>query len=314
MNKILIKLTFTLLILTLSLSAESQSDKRDYVWIFGHDSRPPAGIESFRFDFNAGSSPDSIKGLSPLSFGGNNASICDKDGNLLYYTNGCHIAGADYQILPNGSELNPGPFITEFLMDTCSDYRSIQEVMFLDDPGVLGSHYLLHKTIVLRENQNSYMDLKYTYIDGSLNNGIGDVTTKNNRLFSNDTKFLFSYTTAINKSNSRDWWIVSLLEDNLIYIISLDSSGFRLVKEIILETDFGEDSSGGGTAKFSPDGTRFAFHNYLDDLHIYDFDRETGEMTNHRCLNVTDERNFSALEWSPNSCLLYTSPSPRDRG
>ena len=174
-----------------------------------------------------------------------------------------------------------------------------------DSPGNLENHYLLHKTIVPRENQNSYMDLKYTYIDGLLNNGLGDVIAKNINILTPDTRLFASYSTAIQHENNLDWWIVHLEENNQLYVISLDADGFELIHEIPLETIFGEDSSAGGTAKFSSDGTKFTFHNFHDDLHIYDFDRGTGEMTNHRYLNVTDVRNFSALEWSPNSRFIY---------
>ena len=79
-SKILL-LIYTLL--GFSIDVEAQSDKRDYVWLFGHDSRTPEGVESYRFDFNNGSSPDSIRGLLPIQFLGNNASICDREGNLL---------------------------------------------------------------------------------------------------------------------------------------------------------------------------------------------------------------------------------------
>ena len=146
----MLKAFFILLLLTLSLAAESQSDKRDYVWLFSNNTLADEGKEAYLFDFNDnGNVVQSFQNGTPLEFSGNNASICDREGNLLYYTNGCHIAGADHQILPNGSGLNPGPFITEFLMDTCSDYRSIQEVLFLEDPRVSENHYLLHKTICL---------------------------------------------------------------------------------------------------------------------------------------------------------------------
>jgi hypothetical protein len=41
-------------------------------------------------------------------------------------------------------------------------------------------------------------------------------------------------------------------------------------------------SSASGTAKFSPDGTKYAIYNYYDQLHVYDFDRETGHLSNHQ--------------------------------
>ena len=79
-SKILL-LTYTLL--GFSINAKAQSDKRDFVWINGYDFTPDyQGNDIFLFDFNKGSSPHLNIG-PPLSFNGNNTSICDKDGNLL---------------------------------------------------------------------------------------------------------------------------------------------------------------------------------------------------------------------------------------
>ena len=111
--------------LGLSISAEAQNDKRDYVWFGGFFGN------NYLFDFNNGSSPQDIRDVIPISFLGNNASICDKDGNLLYYTNGCHVVGRNHQILPNGSGLNDGDWITQFRGDTCSFYPTTQDILCL---------------------------------------------------------------------------------------------------------------------------------------------------------------------------------------
>ena len=86
-------------LLGFSTTAKAQRDKRDYVWINGYDfTSEYQGNDNFIFNFNNGSSPKLTTGL-PLSFSGNNTSICDKDGNLLLYSNGCHIADANNNII-----------------------------------------------------------------------------------------------------------------------------------------------------------------------------------------------------------------------
>ena len=106
-------LTF-IVIFSLSITAGAQSDKRDYVWLFSNNSTSASGNEAYGFDFNT-KGPNYLKnyqGVIPIEFTGNNASICDKNGKLLYYTNGCHVVGRDHKILPNGSDLNYGEWIT----------------------------------------------------------------------------------------------------------------------------------------------------------------------------------------------------------
>jgi len=300
---------FTLIIiLSLGLPAEAQNDKRDYVWLFGHDSRPTEGFESYRFDFNKGSNPDSVRGLLPIRFGGNNASICDRDGNLLYYTNGCHVVGRNHQILPNGSDLNYGEWIQEYRGDTCSFYPTTQDILILPDPADEDNHYVIHKTIEGEDlDYNSFL---YSYIDGAENNGFGEVKQKAENIFP-DIKFLYSYLTAVPHENNNGWWIIQVDEDEMIYSILLNENGFNFLHTTVIPTSFVENSNGSGAAKLSPDGSLYVFYNAYDDLHLYDFDRETGKLTNHRYLLIDEFPDniarFSSVEWSPNSRFIYIS-------
>lgn len=75
-------------------------------------------------------------------------------------------------------------------------------------------------------------------------------------------------------------------------------------------------STASGMSKFSPDGTKYALFNYVDQLHIYDFNRETGLLTNHKKIYVypkekinPNDQRFNGIEWSPNSRFIYASSS-----
>ena len=71
------------------LSLESQS-KQDYYWPFGIRTRP------FQFDFNNKPfEPTNREGFN--DFDQMNASICTKDGELLFYTNGCSIINKQHE-------------------------------------------------------------------------------------------------------------------------------------------------------------------------------------------------------------------------
>ena len=286
--------------LGLSISAEAQSDKRDYVWFGGFFGN------NYLFDFNNGSSPQDIKNVIPISFLGNNASICDREGNLLYYTNGCHVVGRDHQILPNGSGLNDGDWITQFRGDTCSFYPTTQDILILPDPGNEDNHYIIHKPIELGDPR--FKSLRYSYIESI--NSMGRITDKGIEIIP-DIVSNFSYLTACPHLNNEDWWIVDIDESELIYSILLSAQGFETIQTTKLPTNFVENSSGSGTTKFSPDGNTFAFYNAYDDLHLYDFERATGEFSNHRYLIIEefpdDVARFSSVEWSPNSRFIYVS-------
>jgi len=183
------------------------AQKEDYVWLNGYNYDTfIEGNESFIFDFKNGSSPKSAQGVIPIAFFGNNASICDKNGNLLFYTNGCHVVDSNHEIMPNGSDLNNGIWVQEFMQDTCGAYTGTQNITIINDPNSETGYYILHKT---REYDGEifFNNINYSYIEKELNNGFGDVTEKNIKIIE-DTEILSSYLTCIKHSNSLNHWII----------------------------------------------------------------------------------------------------------
>ncbi|MBL7792692.1 MAG: hypothetical protein JNK77_10235, partial [Saprospiraceae bacterium] len=69
-----------------------QREKRDYIWLLGYDSNPQ--ILTFggtRIDFNA-SPPTVAYEYRDMNFEAAATSICDAQGNLLFYSNGIYVA------------------------------------------------------------------------------------------------------------------------------------------------------------------------------------------------------------------------------
>jgi len=304
---------FSIIFLLHLILFESKAQKEDYFWIFGYDNSPPVGNnETYYFDFNKGSSPVADAGLSPLWIRGNNASICDQYGNLLFYTNGCHVADSNHEIMPNGSGINEGVFLEEFRQDTCAHYPGIQDVLILPDPADEKGYYLLHKTIEFDE-EVFVNNVKYSYIDLSLNGGSGDITEKNVDILPSDEMILLNYLTAISHEENNGWWI--LQPDNIgnFITIFLDDSGFNVDKLQPSGIQFHPNSSGSGTAKFSPDGKQFLYFNDDDNVLLYDFDRTTGILSDLRQLRILPggaSGLITSVEFSPNSRYAYVAAQP----
>jgi len=84
---------------------------------------------------------------------GLNASICDKDGNLLMYSNGCTVADKNHQVMPNGRNLNNGDYF-QMISDSCnSGYLGKQDIVILPDPGDEDGYYILHKPIIFSSRE-----------------------------------------------------------------------------------------------------------------------------------------------------------------
>lgn len=67
--------------------------------------------------------------------------------------------------------------------------------------------------------------------------------------------------------------------------------------------------------RISPDGMKLAYYDYFLNLHVYDFDRATGQISNHQKVTIFDDAEempnnkyrFGSVEWSPNSRFMYVA-------
>ncbi len=290
--------------------------KQDYVWLLGIDQSSEPGNQAYRFDFNI--QPFEVsESNNGLGFDNNNASICDEDGNLLFYTNGCAVLNKDAEVMPNGDSLNYNIWMEIFHWDNCQlGYVGTQNIMILNHPGNDELFYILHKPRIYNgSGQDAGIPLQYTLVDMLLNGGLGDVVEKNVDLFT-EVNCLSSFLTAIRHINGKDWWVIQpLAEDSVFLTYLISEEGIERKEDQNTHQYFDRyRSSASGTAKFSPDGTKYALYNYYDQLHIYDFDRELGLLSNHQKIEIYDENDididdirFSSVEWSPNSRFIYTA-------
>ncbi|NUO01821.1 MAG: hypothetical protein HUU01_14545, partial [Saprospiraceae bacterium] len=99
MNKS-IYILFTALVLSSSLAGQ---EKRGYQWIMGGNS-VGSGV---RMNFNS-TQVSIFYEQTGIKMEGSNTSMCDEEGNLLFYSNGCVIVNAMGEVMQNGDSINPG--------------------------------------------------------------------------------------------------------------------------------------------------------------------------------------------------------------
>jgi len=297
------------------VSSQAQS-KRDFVWPLGGDQDADLpGVQAYVLDFNK--SPMSPEGRDgDISFDLCSATICDQNGALLFYTNGCHVANKNHRLMPHGDSLNYNEFY-ELGLRGCelgrSNYICRQDLLILPDPADSLSYYIIHKPIELDTDRDPPLwqeKIMYSYVDMRLDNGLGDVTDKNITIYE-QYNVPYAYLTAIQHSNQKDWWIVQRGRENTNeYIrILLTEDGFQDSEIQNIGPVFIAEPSGGGMSRFSPDGTKYAICSSDNGLQVYDFDRTTGFFSNPRSLN-SNEYNVETrgtLEFSPNSRFVYYS-------
>ena len=145
----------------------SAQEKGDYQWLFGYNYHPDPGIESYKYDFNGDTMEIEADIGIGLEFRGSNTSICDENGDLLFYTNGCQVANRHHELMPNGIGINEGYFIEEFLNGNCEGYLGVQEIIALQDPANWTGYYIIHKSVEYDTviNELYLNQLRYSYID-----------------------------------------------------------------------------------------------------------------------------------------------------
>jgi len=232
------------------------------------------------------------------------AAISDKNGKLIAYTEGCRVINRNHQIMHNGDTLNPGEVFNEFCVNE-GDYPSWQPTIFLPKPGSDSLYYLFH----IRGDDYWWwpMNLMYSTIDASGDNGNGVVRTKNIAIFS-DSLFLGDYVTATRHGNGRDWWIVNPRQySNNIHVSiftadTVEYMGMQDFDHLNLEIDSFPWTS---QTAFSTDGSKY-FRNSPNSLLILDFDRCNGTLSNPVRLDWDSvPYGGGGVATSPNSRFLY---------
>jgi hypothetical protein len=154
--------------------------------------------------------------------------------------------------------------------------------------------------------------LLYSAIDASANNGLGKVAQKN-VLLEQDT--FTDMLTAVRHANGRDWWLMVMENHKNLNI----PPGAKGKYHRYLVDPYGihgptEQQTGKlwspenyiGQACFSPDGSKYAIVNIINGVHLFDFDRCTGLLSNFVHIDLSQDTVwFSGTAFSPDSRLLY---------
>jgi gliding motility-associated-like protein len=263
----------TVLLLTQNILSQNESN----VWYFGQFAGLNFTAPSPQVILNG--QLNSIEGCS---------SISDNNGNLLFYSNGMTVWNRNHDIMPNGSNL-------------LGDEHSTQSTLIVKKP-LSDSIYYIFTT----DAQAMSDGFRYSELDLSLNNGLGDITSiKNILLLSSVSEKMIS----IKHCNNQDFWIIThLFNSNKFYCYLLTETGLNLtpiINEIGITPNgiqpYTNESI--GYMKSSPDGKRIALATFeADTVELFDFNRYNGAMSN--CVYISINIPYG-IEFSPNNQLLY---------
>ncbi len=303
---------FTLLVsICLSFTHSTFCQKHDYNWIVGYDSsNPPVGWWGVsQINFEEDTVQVSYVSDSPIYMNWNGNTMSNAAGELVYYSNGCYILNASHQLIENGDGLNPGN-LNDIWCGPGRGSPIMQGTVNLPITHSEDIYYMFHLSALEEDSDlRLYVNkLYYTEIDMAANNGLGKVTDKNHLLV--EDTLCYGQLTAVRHGNGRDWWILMPeSSSNRYYKFMLTPQGISgpFTQSISKVWDFKDWS---GQAHFTPDGTKYLRFDTYNNLNVFDFDRCTGELSNHRYVDVgfsSDSVVAGGIAISPNARFVYVS-------
>lgn len=276
------------LLIVVGLAFNMNAQNEGNWWYFG---------ENAVIDFNSGN-PVSNQTGSLFSFEAS-ASISDRYGNLLFYTDGNSVWNALNNGMPNGLGLGGSTTSSQCMI-----------LPFLGNYG---------KYIIVTTSNGSGM--AYTIVDMTLETGLGDVVSSQNNITfgnpNNTNNILGTEKVAIYyRENLNFAWIVSYA-DGIYYSYKIENGVINTTPVISNLTSFDVLTDFRGVLKFSPDGSKLV-NTAIGDVNkglIANFNPSSGLVSNQRKLSTLATTNrFYGAEFSPNSRYLYLNASNTDSG
>ena len=283
----------------------SFSQKEFSNWYFGTNAGLSFGEQSTNFLING----ETFFATSP-------ASISDAAGNLLFYFGSGTVFNRNHEAMLNGQDIVLG-------------FNSFGSVI-IPKPETTNIYYLFTSKFNITDPDE--IEVYYSEIDITRDNGLGEVITKNQLLTNN---VLAPKLTAVQHANDIDFWLVSHgLNDNKFYSYLINEDGIS-ANPIISEIGSLHPWSGGniggalGNIKISHDAKRIAvaFQDFSNEndadgiiskVELMDFNDNTGEVEGN-VLSVGENTFFNIpsfetgtgaveyVEFSPNDRYIYVS-------
>jgi len=316
-----LKKIYFILLLTLCFTS-GYAQREAGIWYFGVN----AGI-----DFNSGA-PVALTNGNLITEEGC-ATFSDKDGHLLFYTDGTYVWNRNHQIMPNGYGL-------------LGDSSSTQSAIIIPNPSNPNSYYIFTVDQPRQDGDGSLPNpdgkndgLNYSEVNMYLQGGLGDVNPakKNIHLItynpsdSKEAEFKCSEKiSAVQHNDGISYWVITHFLDSF-YSFKITKAGVQN-NPVVSKTNTliplgGYLNNSQGYLKSSPNGKKLAISHAATKTtnekgpkgntvrntgkaFLYDFNNATGAVSNQ--LNLLSGENPYGVEFSSKSKKLYVTSNNFD--
>jgi len=274
--------------------------KENNVWAFGIY----AGL-----DFNSGNPVAINSGINDHHFLEGCASVCDSEGNLMFYCSSDTIWNRLGQIMPNGYNLKPYKNLLGH-DSFCSGASATQGALIMPVIGNNSQFYVfsLEQSEDILLGDSGCCRLYYCIVDMTLKNGLGDVLSnkKGIKIDSNLSEKMI----AIPDNNCGLWLLVHSIKSNQFKAYNLSTSGINLIPTTSnVGPQFSMENYGSGTMKVSNNWNQIIICGGIVitnvGVELLSFDRSTGSLSNTQLLSSSN-MIYGAC-FSPDNSKLYLS-------
>lgn len=277
------------------------------VWAFGY---------RFGMDFNGSNPPSVINTAINVHtdtfsiFGEANASVCDEEGNLLFYTNGSRVWDRANNLMPGNLNCLHGLGDTADRLTTSTSNGAV----IVPIPGRTDRYYLFSLTGLGPFTRPNDCRLYYSVIDMDLNNAYGDIVPGKKWILLDS--MLTEKMVAIQGTCGRIWLVTHVRDTTAFKAYEISSTGLNPHPIISyagtfynlpanIEGHYLNMTYLIGQMTASPDGKRIAAaYSNGGMAAVYDFDPASGMVSNELMLdNVSN--SWYGTAFSPNSKMVY---------
>lgn len=261
-------------------------DQSNNIWYFGDG----AGLDFNRDpDDPEAPTPRPITNPHPQNIPAGVTTISDQAGEVLFYTDGQTVWDLNGNPMQNGENIG-------------GDNQASQSVLAVPLPQEETLFYLF--TTQTAASGNPEVNFSLVDIKGANTQGVGNVVSSDNFLFSPSTQ----HSAALGAGDTT-WVAFHELGNNTFrfYPVSNEGIGQPVFSSVGGSHNYG---TGIGSMKFSPDGTKLAvtIHEGGNNrVEIFDFDQDTGELTEYAILDLGSEGQVYGLEFSEDAGRILVS-------
>ncbi|MEZ4932524.1 MAG: hypothetical protein R2788_10440 [Saprospiraceae bacterium] len=288
------------------------SQKYDYQWAMGYSygaGNSKFGISIIDFTHQEITVSPFNLDYFPIGIGVGSTFICDKSGELLLLSNNCEVFDKNLQALPGSY-----PLVTsEIAVWDCEDYGDtpiLESSLLLPGLGNDSIFYLINKDNVISQEYVTVINLGLYFSKIRLQKD-SSLTFLGQEQILTDTLNGARLTAGINNDGTK-WWVMVKKHFSDVFHLFLvggeegvEGPFTQAVGDVLDDVEMQTS-----TSISSPvDGKMLALHSDLNQALLYDFNNETGVLSNFRRISIylPRSRRLPGPPFPLDSKLLYVT-------